>query len=591
MKDFFKTALATMVGLIAFNIIGMIFFFIFIGIISAMSSGKEMIKEKSVLHITLDYPVPERTSNNPLENMDFSNLRPQPGLNHMIKNIQKASRDDKIIGIYLELGFTPNGKEVIDEIRDALLEFKESGKFIYSYGETYSQNSYYLATVADSIILNPEGGLPLRGYSANALFFKKTLDKLGIEPLVFREGKYKSAVEIFQREKLSEENRYQIKEFVDDLWHHTSMAITGSRMISSEDFNQIVDSLKINLPANALEYKLVDALLYDDQVMDILREKSTLGEKEKVRLVKMSKYNNVPDHGMDRKTKKQKKKQKIAVIYANGDIVTGKGEDGQIGSTTMIKAIRKARQDEKVKAIVLRVNSGGGSSLASDIIWRELSLARQQKPLVVSMGSMAASGGYYIACMADTIIANENTLTGSIGVWGIMFNASEFLDNKLGITTDVVKTHEFADFFSPTREMTAYEQEVISERLDSVYSLFVQRVAEGRNMTREDVMEIAQGRIWSGTDALEIGLVDLLGNLDDAVGIAAGMAGLDIYQVSEYPKPENPFEQFFGDMPEEIRSSMVEKELGEFAGYYRRLESVLHQQGIMMKLPVELEIR
>jgi protease-4 len=492
MKSFLKSVLATMVGVLLASIVG---FFLFIGLIAALvSSGdnKEVkVKDGSVLHIQLSEKVTERSSKNPFENFDFtsfSSKKGQPGLNDILQEIKFAKSDEHIKGIYLDVPSVAMGMAMMEEIRNALIDFKKSGKFIYAYAENYSQGAYYLVSVADKIYLNPLGSIALTGLSTEIMFLKGTLDKLEIEPQIIRHGKFKSAVEPYIRENMSEENRAQIAGFVNPIWNHIVTNVAASRKITPAAINLMADSLKINEAKDALDNKLVDKLAYYDEFMDDLSVKAGKKKGEAPEFITMNKYKNAS-------IATSTAKDKIAVIYANGEISGGEGDDEKIGSETLAKTIADARKDDKIKAIVLRVNSPGGDALASDVIWREVVLAKKVKPVVVSMGDLAASGGYYISCAANKIVAEPTTLTGSIGVFGLMFNAQNMFKNKLGITFDTYKTNNYGDIGTMNRPMTESERVIIQRSVDQVYNTFTSRVAEGRNMKQADVDSIAQGRV------------------------------------------------------------------------------------------------
>lgn len=590
MKQFFKMMLASMTG---FVLAIFVFFFLAIMIISGMVMGlksdKEVtVRDQSVLEITLDRPIPERSSDNPFEDFDFSSFssKQSMGLDDILKNIEKAAKDDRIKGIFLNLTSVQSGMANLEEIRNALLTFKDSKKFIYAYSEYYTQGGYYLSSVADSIFIHPEGGMDFRGLRAELMFFKGTLAKLELEPQVIRHGKFKSAVEPFVNDKMSPENREQIRTFVDGIWKHFLAQIGASRKIDPAAIQVMADEFALRDPAKAAELKIVDAVVYYDQVMESLRRASGLEkENEKIRFVALSKYDNAQV-----KSDKTHSSQKIAVVYAVGDIVSGKGSEQQIGSETISEAIRKARLDTNVKAIVLRVNSPGGSALASDVIWREAVLAKKAKPLVVSMGNYAASGGYYISCAADTIVAQPNTLTGSIGVFGLLLNAQKMFNNKLGITFDTVKTARYADLGTISRPLTGDERALIQEEIEKIYDTFISHVAEGRRMEKSAVDQIGEGRIWSGTDALRLGLVDKLGGLNTAIDVAAGMAGLENYRITSLPEQKEFLQKLMEDLNSEVRTYFVRNELGENYTYYHSLQQLLNNKGIQARIPYTLEI-
>lgn len=589
MKQFFKFMFASMLGFILSLVL---LFFLFAGIISLAVStfGKDevILKENSLLHISFNLPIQDRTSNNPFDQLnlnDFSSKK-QLGLNDILLNIEKASKDDRIKGIFLDVSSLQSGMASIEEIRNKLIEFRKSGKYIYAYADAYSQGSYYLASASDKIYLNPQGAIMLNGLMAELMFFKGTLDKLEIEPQVIRHGKFKSAVEPFLLEKMSDENRKQIAGFIDPIWQHLVNNIALQRKLTPETVSMIADSLQARDSESALKLKLVDKLAYFDEFINDINIKNGQEKDKELNLVTLAKYNHVKDV----LPSKALAKDKIAVIYATGSIGGGEGDDNSIGSDKISETIREARLDEKVKAIVLRVNSPGGSALASEVIWRETELARKVKPVVVSMGNVAASGGYYISCAADTIVAQPNTITGSIGVFGLLFNTQAMLKNKLGITTDIYKTGTYTDIGSPTRRMTDAERTLIQEEVDDIYEVFTNRVAAGRKITPEMVDSLGQGRVWSGTDAKRLGLVDVLGGLDDAVRIAASMAKTTDYRIRNLPEQKQPFQSLMEGFSTKVQTWYMQNSLGENFRYYKAAQDISKLNGIQMRTFYELEL-
>lgn len=588
MKSFFKTLLASTLGVI----IGLILvFLIFVGIISAIISSTEEkveVKANSILKLTLDKQIVEREENNPLEDLNFDGFggEKKEGITEIVENIKKAKNDKNISGIYLELTYIQARPAAIEEIRNSLLDFKESKKFIVAYADYLSESAYYLATAADKIYLNPQGSIDFTGMRSELMFFKGTFEKLGIEVQIIRHGKFKGAVEPFMLEKMSPENREQIQTYVGSIWKHTLDGISQSRNLSVEHLKRLANTMVLSDADSCLANKIVDSLIYKDQLLELLVKMSGTSEK-KPELIGHSNYKKAPQ---DREGKSLAK-NKIAVVYAYGDVVMGKAGEGSISSDRISKAIRDARTDSSIRAIVLRVNSPGGSALASEIIWREVSLASKEKPVIVSMGELAASGGYYISCAANKIVAQPNTITGSIGVFGLMLNTKSFLKDKLGITTDVVKTNEHSDFPSFTRSMDNYEKNYLQMEVDKIYETFVAHVAEGRNLDKVKVDEIGQGRVWSGIDALKHGLVDTLGNLTDAVKMAARMSDLgDDYRVVRLPKLEDPFDALFKNTVDEVRSRTIKNELGNNAKYYQMYQTVINMKGVQARLPYEIEV-
>jgi protease IV len=565
-------------------------FFVLIGIITAIiSSADEKIdvEANTVLHMNFERIV-DRASGNPLEGFSFSGFGgPKAiGLNDILNNLKKAETDDNIKGIFLDLSSVNAGAATIEEVRKKLLEFKtNSGKFIYAYGEYYPQDVYYLASVADSIFLNPQGALELKGMGAQVVFFKNTLDKLEIDAQIIRHGKFKSAVEPFMLDKMSESNRLQTSGFVNSIWNHLTEGISKARNISVEELNNIANDLKIRRAEDAVEHKLADRLAYKDEVLELLRNETGADDIKKIKMLEMARYTKAPAK------KAVVSADKIAVIYAVGSIEGGEGDNETIGSEGLSKAVRDARMDDKVKAIVLRVNSPGGSALASEVIWRELKLAKEKKPIIVSMGDLAASGGYYIACMADTIVASPSTITGSIGVFGVVWNMEQFLKNKIGVTVDTVKSNNYADLGAFYRPLSANERDIIQQSVEDVYDVFITRVAEGRGMTKEQVDELGQGRVWSGVDAKRIGLVDVFGGLETAIDIAAKKANLENYRIVNFPEQKDPFKKFLGSMSGEVSSFILKNELGASYNYYKQMKSITMQNGIQARSEYELILK
>ncbi len=588
MKQFFKFTFASMLG---FLLAGFLVFIIFIGIlVSAVSMGKKetvVVPEKTVIVLTLDQPVSERSSDNPLAHLNFSrpDMSSQLGLNDIVKNINRAAADSKVKGIYLELSDIPSGQATIEEIRNALIDFKKSGKFIFAYAEVFTQKSYYLASVADKIYLNPAGGMEFKGMVGQVMFFKGLLDKIDVEAQVIRHGKFKSAIEPFTLDKMSEPNKVQTLTFISGMWNHMLEGISASRKIPVDDLNAIANEYKIQTPQDAVSQKMVDKLLYKDQVLDELKSRLDVKNTKDLKFMKIGKYANAPF------PESSSSQDKIAVIYATGDIISGEGNEETIGSETISKAIRKARLDDNVKAVVLRVNSPGGSALASDVIWREMVLTKKAKPVVVSMGDVAASGGYYISCAADKIYAYPNTITGSIGVFGIIPNLKEMFNKNLGITFDEVKTNPYADYIPVTRPMNDAEKKIITRDIENIYSTFTTHVSEGRKMTVAQVDSIGQGRVWSGIDAKRIGLIDEFGGLNDAIKEAARLAKLKSFRTQELPEQKDTFQQLIETFTGDNTRVSLRKELGAAYPYYKYLSRMSRMQGIQALMPYEFDIK
>ena len=580
---------ASMAGfLLSLFVLVLILIGIAASMVSSLNDGESVsISDNTILQITFESAIKERTDKNPLSGLDFSGIHNDktPGLDEILKSLTKAKSDDRIKGILLELTGIEAGMATTEEIRNALLDFKKSGKFIYAYGESYSQKAYYLATVADSIYLYPTGDIDLRGLHADLMFFKGTMEKLEIKPEIIRHGKFKSAVEPFMYDKMSNENREQVTVFLNSIWKNILSGIAVSRNLEVAKLQEIADGVLARNADEAVNMHLVDKLVYYDEVLDNLKRKTGQKEKDKLNFVSLKKYTQAFVKADDFSAKK------IAVVYAYGNIVSGEGDDDESGSDRIAKALRKARLDTTIKAIVFRVNSPGGSALASDVIWRETVLAQKAKPFIVSMGDYAASGGYYISCVADTIVARPNTITGSIGVFGLLFNAENMFKNKLGITFDSVKTGKYADLGSFHKPMSDKEKQIIQDEVERIYDIFITHVSEGRKMSKAAVDSIGQGRVWTGIDAKRLGLVDVLGGLNDAIAIAAGKANLTKYRTIALPEQKEFFEKLMQDLNTEARTTFMKEQLGDSYEYYKGLNNLVKQNGILAKMPMTLEIK
>lgn len=588
MKQFFKYVLATVVGVVLSSILlFLIFFGIMAALVSSIGSDKEfVVKDNSVLKISLAYPIEERTSKNPFEGgFNFANLSSERlGLNDILARIKMAKEDDKIKGIYLDMSMVPSSFATLEEIRDALLDFKSSDKFILAYSEIYSQPAYYLASTADSVFLNPEGILDFRGFASQSMFFKGTLEKLGIEAQVIKVGTYKSAVEPFILDKMSEPNRLQVSSFLGSIYDHYLKGISNSRNIPVDSLRTIADELRVRSAEDAVAVKLMDGLKYKDEIISDLKKRLNVKEDKEINLVTIEKYSN-PDA-----KSKTNPKDRIAVVYASGEIVSGEGSDSQIGSEKISRAIRKVREDEKVKAVVLRVNSPGGSALASDVIWREVKLTKEVKPIIVSMGDLAASGGYYIACAADSIFAQPNTITGSIGVFAVIPNLQNFFGNKLGITFDEVKTGKYSDLGNVSRPLTTDETGILQQQVDQIYFTFTKKVADGRNKDRSYIDSIGQGRVWTGEQALGLGLVDRLGSIENAIQSAAKMANIEEYRLVNYPALSDPIQSFLGNTSNNISVWFMKREMADAYPYYKQAKQIIEQTGVQARIPYTITI-
>lgn len=574
---FLRNLFATLLGLF-------IFFVLVILIVSgiAASADKEPeIADNSILHLKLSGAVVERAIDDPLEELISDGPKPIDLLS-LIQAIKAAGNDDRIAGIYLEPQFLQAGYSSLQEIRDALISFKTSGKFLYAFGEYLSEGDYYLVSVADSIYLHPEGALEFNGLTAGVTFFKGLLDKLDIEPEIFRVGQYKSFVEPFTRKSMSDENKEQLTELIQSV-HSTYLEhVSISRGMSVSDLKRISDGMEVRFPEDAVEKGLVEAVAYEDEIIDVMKLRMGKETSEKVPVTEFRKYMKVARN-------RPYSSDKVAVIVATGNIVMGQ-DDESIGGEQFANEIRKARENKSVKAIVLRVNSPGGSLTASDMIWREIMLTKGKKPIIASMSDVAASGGYYISMPCDTIVAQPNTITGSIGIFGMLFNLGGFLESKLGITTDRVNTGEFSDIPSLTRSLTDQERAIIQAQVEDGYKTFTTKAAEGRGMALEQLREYAGGRVWSGAQAHERGLVDVLGSFDDAVVMAATKAGLgDEYSVRFYPEKKPFIEQLLSDLGKaKVR---VFNQYSIIQEYKEKIETLNQMQGVQALLPGSLTIQ
>jgi protease-4 len=586
---FLGNVLAVIVGLFVFSIVALLIVFALLGMLAASSEEEVTLEKNSILHLDLNgRTLVERTSEEDLVFGSF--LDPlggdnSAGLANLKKAIAEAKTNENIKGIYLNAGLFGAGQAGLLELREALQDFKESGKFIIAYDEAYSEGGYFLASVADEIYLNPLGGIDFNGFSSEGIFLKGFFEKVGIKPEVFRVGEFKSAVEPFILDKMSPENRLQTQYFLDDINRHAIDLIAESRKIAKDSLIRINNQMLVRKPKDAVTYKLATALKYEDEVHSILKEKLGLKEEDQISTI------NATDLGGLAKSKNISSANRIAVILAEGDIVDGNVE-GAISSEKFAKEIRKARKDENIKAIVLRVNSPGGSILASDVIWREMTEAKKAKPLIVSMGEVAASGGYYIAAPADTIVAQPNTITGSIGIFGILFNVQELVNDKLGVTTDVVSTGELSDFGNMARPLTEVERTIIQSSVEDGYETFISRVAEGRGMHPDSVRKVASGRVWTGTQAKARGLVDVLGGLDTAIGIAAAKikAGED-YRVVYYPEKKPWFEELMLNFSDQVQVRILQTQLGEQYPLYQKIQKLKNYQGVQVRMPQEIVIK
>lgn len=585
--DFLKHIFATIIGVLITFVIIFFVVLVFIGALVQQSTSQSAaaVPDNSVLYMSLNHNVVEKTESNPLGDLNIPGYGAAKsiGLNDIMTRIKAAKEDDNIKGIYLNPSTINVGFASLKEIRDALVDFKTSKKFIVAYSEGYSQKAYYLASVADKIYVNPQGAIDFRGLSSSVVFMKDALDKLGVEMQVVKVGTYKSAVEPFLLNEMSPANREQVTSYLNSIYSSFLKDIAGGRQISVDSLDHIADAYLVRNADDAVNYKFADAKLYKDELLDEIKDRLKIAKDKDISAVSLLAYSP--------KGKVNNSKNKIAVLYAYGNIVDGEGTIGSIGGDKLSRELRKLRKDDDVKGIVLRVNSPGGSALASDMIWREVDLIRKVKPVMVSMGDYAASGGYYIAAAADSIFAEENTLTGSIGVFGVIPNFKGLLNNKLGIHIDEVSTGKFSNLMSDVdRPMTSEERSIVQMEVGRVYNTFMQRVADGRKISVERVDSIGQGRVWTGSQALELGLVDKIGDVQRAVQAAAYKAKLADYAIIELPEKEDPLSSIFSTSKEKIKTWLFAEEIGDYHKYVFEIRNALQNTGIQARIPYKIEI-
>ena len=584
MKSFLRNVLANIVAILILCAF-CFFFFIFMMVLGSLSDSKPTVKKNSVLTLNLKTDIIDSPTEDQGRFMLFEKNAPKKVLLYdVLEAIKKAKTDDKIKGISIETDFISAGITQIDDVRAALEDFKKSGKFVYAYGNVVAQPAYYLGSVADKYFLNPAGGIELKGMSTEVMFFKDFTEKYGIGMEVIRHGKFKAAVEPFLRNDISPENKEQLSTMLNDIWKNTSSKIYTSRKIDSTQFKLVVDSLYALIPENTIKYKLADKLIQKTEYENLLKGKLNVKEDDDLNQVSFSKY--IKSFKDEKSAKDQ-----VAVLYASGAIYNGEGTD-EIYAQDFVKHIKDLQDDDDVKAVVFRINSPGGSANASDEILFELKQLKKKKPLIISFGDYAASGGYYIAMAADKIYSEPNTLTGSIGVFGMVPNY-EKLANKNGVRSDIVQTNENSRYYSPMHGLSEGGRTMITKSIEGTYKRFVHWITENRKKSFEEIDAIGGGRVWSGTRAKQLGLVDELGTLNDAVAFAARKANLKDFSVKGYPKKVSPFEQLFKDMEEdEISARMIKNEIG--AENYRIYESLTNpkiENSIMMETPFRLQIK
>lgn len=584
MLQFFKYVFATLVGIFLFFVIS---FFLMIGIASMFSSGSKTtsVDADSVLKINLNQEIVE---NAPQEDpfSFLSNSGSKVGLVDLKSSLKNAALDPNIKGLYLDLEQPMAGIATLEELRNSLIEFKKSKKFVYTYAETMTEPAVYLASVSDKIFLNEAGGIEFNGLNAQITFMKGLFEKIGVKPVIFRVGQYKSAIEPFTRTDMSPENKEQTSSYVTSIADHIYGQIASSRGISREKINEILNVGAINSPKDALDQKIVTDIGYFDQFEQILKNKLGLKGSAKVKYVELKDYAKAKKY-----VEEGDRNSRIAVVIGEGNIISGESDES-IASDTWIAELHKAVKDSKTKAIVLRINSGGGSAMASDIMWREIELAKKKKPVIASMGDYAASGGYYMAMGCDTIVANPTTVTGSIGIFGMLFNAQELLNNKLGITFDGVESHDHADFPSMVSEMSDAEKMMIQNSVNEGYEKFTSKAAKGRHMDIEQLKALAGGRVWTGTQAKENGLVDILGDLETAIAVAAKRVGLKegSYRVKYYPTPKSDVEKFMEKLNENTSAKVLER-FGLLGSYMEEVNEIMKMEKLQYRLPYQIRFQ
>ncbi len=597
MKQFFKFTFASCLG-VFISFIALFFVLIPLvgGSLASAFDSKKSVKSNSVLRIQLNNVIPEKT-NNVESNFSFADPANNNvwGVHDISYAIEQAAEDNSIKGVLLDFSMIQAGSVTRSELRESIVKFKESGKFIYSYAKNYSQGAYHLASTADKVFVNPLGGIDFKGYGANIMFYKNMLEKAGIKMQIYYAGDFKGATEPYRLDKLSDKNKQQIREYINDLYDEFIVDISKSRDVSEADLKRIADQYLVRQPSDAVKYGLADQVAYFDEVISAMKSEIGFEEEDKLNIFDLN------DYVKDNKPKSDfKVKDKVAVIFAEGTILEGPTELGSIGDDKYTKLIRKIRNDDKVKAVVVRVNSGGGSALASENIWRELELVKAQGiPVIASMGDVAASGGYYISAAADTIVAESNTITGSIGVFSMIPSVGEMFNDKLGITFDTVLTGRMAAglYENIYMDHNDLQKEILQNGTDTMYNIFLDRVSQGRGMSKEAVHAVAQGRVWSGDKALNNGLVDVIGDLEDAIAIAANSAGLDSYNVKEYPIVKDPTQQLLDKLSGKSDSDKIgtflktDADLKSFYPYYKEIKEVKQLQGVQAKMPYYIDIK
>jgi protease-4 len=590
--NFFKTFLASCLGsLVALIALFFIMIMVSAGIVAGLVGGADeqvIVSDNSVLQLNLDAQITEQQVENPFAGVPvLGGEAPNIGLLQLKQTLKNAKTDPKIKGIFLNVSYPMTGFSTLEEIRESLLDFREEGKWVIAYADAMSEGAYYLASAADKVYLNPEGEVEFNGLAIEVTFFKKMFDKLEVKPEIFRVGEFKSAVEPFMLEKMSPANKLQLTEMINSIYDHVITRISDARGIEKTRLKEISDKMLVRNAKLSVEHGLIDSLLYYDQVLDELRNKLDLKDDAKVKFIKYNKYRKSYSGEMTSASSNE-----VAVIVADGTILPGNDDQGVIGGDAFAAEIRRARENDKVKAIVIRINSPGGSFVASDMMWREVTLAAEKKPVIASMSDYAASGGYYLAMGCDTIVAQPHTITGSIGIFSVLFDASGLLGNKLGITFDEVKTGEYGEMITISRPLTEAEKNVWQTRTEEIYETFTSKAAAGRNMSQDKLKEVASGRVWTGVQAKERGLVDILGSYNDAIELAAEKAGIaDDYKVRLYPHQKPFFQELMEGIEENARVTAMKEELGDNYIYYQYWQRVKSYHGTQARMPYEFIIQ
>lgn len=591
MKDFFKYMLATIAGIIVLSVVLTIIGIGSMASVVAASDTETRVREASVYHLVLQGTVNERSTENPFASLMSNGEQTELGLEDILSSLTKAEENENIRGIFLEAKGLSASPATVIEIHDALAKFKESGKFIVAYGDTYTQADYLICSVADDLILNPQGNLDWHGLASQSIFFKDALEQFGVKMQIFKVGTYKSAVEPFTETKMSDPNREQVTAFLTTIWDSMVQTVSANRNISAETLNAYADEyLLFSTAEDVLAKGMVDTLLYMDGTKALLQEKMGLTEKQSIPMLTIDEVKNIRHN-----TPLDKSGNIIAVYYAQGDIVQAPSAQNftgapEIASDKVIVDLRKLRDDESVKAVVFRVNSGGGSAYASEQIWNEIVRMKEKKPVIVSMGDMAASGGYYISCAADTIVAEPTTLTGSIGIFGMFPCAEELVQDKLKLHFDGVKTNALGDMGTLFRGMNEEESAKMQKMIENGYQTFITRCADGRGMTTAQIDSIGQGRVWTGAAAIELGLVDVLGNIQTAEKIAAEKAGIENYTLVSYPKQESPFTSILNKAREDYFSIRTNDVVKSYAEEFRFFENINTMDRVQARLPYFFKI-